>query len=51
MCIRDSTNLDEAINHLTACGYTIGESIVRYITIAYEDQTRWDYYKAWIEFI
>lgn len=48
---RKHTNLDEAINHLTACGYTIGEIIVRYITIAYEDQTRWDYYKAWIEFI
>ena len=48
---RKHTNLDEAINYLKARGYNIGEIIVRYITIACEGQTRWDYYKAWIEII
>lgn len=48
---RQHTNLNEAIDHLTKLGYSIGEIIVRYVTVAYEGETRWDYYKAWIEFI
>ena len=48
---RKHTNIGEAVDYLTDKGYSIGEIIVRYVTVAQEKGERWDYYKAWIELL